>query len=100
MDIVEGADPPLRWLALDAAAVGDIDFSGADSVSQVRDELERRGGKLVVCAIDPAVRKLLDAYGLTEKFGEANIFATASDVVAAYQNEFAGPPTAAGPQPA
>jgi len=100
MDIVEGADPPLRWLALDAAAVGDIDFSGADAVRQVRDELERRSGKLVVCAIDPAVRKLLDAYGLTEKFGKENIFATSQDVVAAYRSAFPAGPTVPGPNPA
>ena len=32
-----------QWFALDAAAMGDIDFSGADTVRQIRDELERRG---------------------------------------------------------
>ena len=36
----------------------------------------RRGTRLVLCSVDPAVRKLLDAYGLTEKIGAANIFAT------------------------
>ena len=65
MGIVETADPPLRWLGLDAAAIGDIDFSGADSVRQIRDELEGRGAKLVLCSVDPAVGRLLDANGLT-----------------------------------
>ena len=35
MGIVEGADPRLRWLLLDAAAMGDIDYSGADSMRQI-----------------------------------------------------------------
>ena len=100
MEIVEGADPPLKWLALDAAAMGDVDFSGSDSVRQVRDELERRGGRLVLCSVDPAVRKLLDAYGLTEKIGTAYIFATSADVVAAYRTAVAAPPAAPGSQPA
>ena len=84
MGIVETADPPLRWLGLDAAAIGDIDFSGADSVRQIRDELEGRGAKLVLCSVDPAVGRLLDAYGLTEKIGAAHIFDRSQDVVAAY----------------
>jgi high affinity sulfate transporter 1 len=100
MEIVEGADPPLKWLALDAAAMGDVDFSGSDSVRQVRDELERRGGRLVLCSVDPAVRKLLDAYGLTEKIGTAYIFATSADVVAAYRTAVAAPPVVPGSQPA
>ena len=35
MGIVEGADPPLRWFVLDAAAMGDLDYSGADTLRQV-----------------------------------------------------------------
>jgi high affinity sulfate transporter 1 len=85
MNIVEGADPPLKWLALDAAAMGDLDFSGADSVRQIAGEMERRKAKLVVCSVDPAVRKLLDAYGLTDKIGTEYIFDTSHDVVTAYR---------------
>ena len=43
MSLVEGADPPLRWFVLDAAAMGDIDYSGADTLRQIRDELDGRG---------------------------------------------------------
>ena len=99
MDIVEAADPPLKWLALDAAAIGDLDFSGSDSVRQIRDELERRGGRFVVCSVDPAVRKLLDAYGLTGKIGAEYIFATVPDVVAAYRTAIAAPPVVPESQP-
>ncbi len=38
----------------------------------------------MLCAVDPAVRKLLDEYGLTEKIGRGNIFGTSLDIVAAY----------------
>ena len=47
--------------------MGDLDYSGADTVRQIVGELERRGARLVLCSVDPAVRKLLDAYGLTDK---------------------------------
>jgi MFS superfamily sulfate permease-like transporter len=84
MDIVESADPPLRWLAINAAAVGDVDFSGADSVRQIQNELVRQNATLVLCAVDPAVRKLLDAYGLTDEIGAEHIFDRPIDVVTAY----------------
>jgi MFS superfamily sulfate permease-like transporter len=103
MEIVESADPPLRWLALDAAAMGDLDFSGADSVRQVADELEGRGAKLVICSVDPAVRTLLDAYGLTEKIGADRIYPVLQDLLVAYRAEPAsgtGAPPAAGTAPA
>jgi SulP family sulfate permease len=104
MEIVESADPPLRWLAIDAAAVGDLDYSGADSVRQVHDELEGRGATLVLCSVDPAVRRLLDAYGLTDKIGAERIFPTSGDVLAAYRalpaSDAAGPAPAAGTTPA
>ena len=97
MEIVESADPPLRWLAIDAAAVGDLDFSGADSVRQVATELEGRGASLVLCAVDPAVQKLLDAYGLTDKIGAERIFPTSVDVLAAYRALPTLEPTGAAP---
>jgi SulP family sulfate permease len=97
MEIVESADPPLRWLALDAAAVGDLDYSGADSVRQVATELEGRGASLVLCSVDPAVQKLLDAYGLTDKIGADRIFLTSMDVLVAYRALPAAAPTGAAP---
>ena len=76
LGIIESADPPLKWLVVDAAAIGDLDFSGADSVRQIAGELERQNARLVLCSVDPAVQKLLDAYGLTEKIGADHIFPT------------------------
>ncbi len=75
----------MKWFALDAAAMGDIDFSGADSLRQVAAEMERRQARLVICSLDPSVRKLVDAYGLTDKIGTEYIFDTAQDVMAAYR---------------
>ncbi len=98
MDIVEGADPPLRWFVLDAAAMGDLDYSGADTLRQIRSELDGRGTRLVLCSIDPAVRKLLDAFGLTEQIGAANIFVTLQEAVEAYAAVDAAPTEVPGSQ--
>jgi MFS superfamily sulfate permease-like transporter len=101
MSLVEGADPPLTWFVLDAAAMGDLDYSGADTLRQVRNELDSRGTRMVLCSVDPTVRKLLDAFGLTELFGATNIFATLQEAIDAYPMAAAAAPTAApGPQSA
>jgi len=69
-------------------------------------ELQRREARLVLCSVDPAVRKLLDAYGLTEQIGAQYIFGTLQELVDAYPGAITGPtPTPAptpetGPQPA
>jgi len=106
MGIIESADPPLTWFALDAAAMGDLDYSGSDTVRQIVGELQRREARLVLCSVDPAVRKLLDAYGLTEQIGAQYIFGTLQELVDAYPGATTAPtPTpattpATGPQPA
>ncbi len=86
MDIVEDASPPLRWFALSASAIGDIDYSGADSIRQVREELGRKDITFTLCDVDPKVRKQLDAYGLTERLGAANIYPSRQRLIVAYQS--------------
>jgi high affinity sulfate transporter 1 len=89
LDLVEHADPPLRWLCLSASAMGDVDYSGADAIRAVHEELAGRGVTFVMCEVDATIQKLLDAYGLTDKIGAQNIYLTTQDVVEAYQRTIA-----------
>ena len=98
--IIEASEPSLSWLVVDAAAIGDIDYSGADTVRQVATELDRRNARLVLCSVDPAVRTLLDAYGLTEQIGAAFIYGTLQEAIDAYPGAATAPMESAGPQPA
>ncbi len=103
MDTVEAADPPLRWLAVSGSAIGDVDFSGADTIRQVREELARTGVTFAMCDLNPKVRGQLDAYGLTEGIGADRIFLTTADLVAAYRasgDGAAAPAVAPTPAPA
>jgi high affinity sulfate transporter 1 len=85
MGLAETADPPLKWLLLSASAIGDVDYSGADAIRAVHEELATRGVTLVLADVDPVVMHLLDAYGLTDKIGKANFFATTREAADAYQ---------------
>ena len=64
-ELFETADPPLRWLCLDGAAVGDVDYTGADAIRQLHAELALVNVTLLACNVSPKVRAQLEAYGLT-----------------------------------
>jgi len=85
MALVEDADPPLRWLAISCSAMGDVDYSGADAVSKLVDELSGKGITLALCDVSPQLRKLLDAYELTSKIGADKIFGTAKELTQAFR---------------
>jgi high affinity sulfate transporter 1 len=95
MDLVEDADPPLRWFALAASSMNDIDYSGADTIRQVAEELGRRNLTFAILDVGPQARAQLDAFGLTEKIGTDHIYASARELIAAYE---ALPPAPAQPE--
>ena len=83
--LVENADPALRWLAISASVIGDIDYQGSQTVRAIKEELDRMGVTLVLCDIEPRVHQELDAYGLTAVIGEDHLFDGVPEVLAAYR---------------
>jgi high affinity sulfate transporter 1 len=94
LDLVEGADPPVRWFVVACGAMGDLDYSGAASLGQVQEELLAVGVTLALADISDQLRKLLDRYGLTEQIGPANVFDTVRGAVGAYRRGPGGDPGA------
>ena len=78
------AQPPLRWLCIDASAIPDVDYSAAQTLRSLFTLLEERGIRLVVAQVlddvDPD-----DRYKLQELFGKDAFYGTLDDVVEAYQ---------------
>jgi high affinity sulfate transporter 1 len=85
VSLVEDAKPPLRWLCVSASSIGDIDYSGAETIASVSDEIAGHGATLVFADVDPKIAGQLDAYDLTSKIGKDHIFATLIDAIAAYR---------------
>lgn len=54
----------LRWFCLDAAAVGDVDYSAATVLTTVFDKLRRAGVRVVAANVADGVRAELDRYGI------------------------------------
>ena len=97
------AQPPLAWLCVEAAAIGDVDFSAAAMLRDTCTLLKQQGIRLVLANVSPLVRDQFDRYGITEVLGLDAIHGSVHAVVTAYEHQSAAPagattgPTGGGP---
>jgi high affinity sulfate transporter 1 len=72
-DVAElaGHGGPLRWLVLDCAAIGDVDYTASVVLSRVVEHLRRRHVRLILSSVLGPVRKQLDLYGISAALGPA-----------------------------
>lgn len=79
---VSGADPP-KSLVLDAAAMGDIDFTGASVLREVVHDLQARD---IVVAVARAAREVISDLkdsGILDQLGDDRIYETVDEAVRA-----------------
>ena len=76
---------PATWFCLDAAAIGDVDYSAAAVLFRVHELLQSRGTRLVLSNLIAPVRHQLDLYGVTAAVGPDAYFATAGEALEAYR---------------
>ena len=81
------AEPPLRWLCLDAAAVDDVDYSAVETIRLVYAKLKAKGIRLVV-ADEMEDLKTHTRDGLRELLGEDAFHDRLKNVVKQYRREF------------
>lgn len=80
LDVLCGGSDHVRWLCLDAAAIGDVDFTASAVLGQTATRLRQRGTRLVLSSVTDPLRRQLDLYGFTEKVGHDAYFDTAGEV--------------------
>jgi MFS superfamily sulfate permease-like transporter len=85
-ELVNSANPALRWPCLDASAVDDVDFSAAETLRSIFGVLKQRGIRLVVAQVMEAVGEE-SRYHLDQLFGKDAFFETLTDVVDAYHRQ-------------
>lgn len=83
--LIDRAPNPVRWLVIDAAAITDIDYSAARTVRALFDELARRNINIVVARVNRFLHADLERHGVTSSIGNARIFATLHEGLAAVQ---------------
>jgi MFS superfamily sulfate permease-like transporter len=62
-----GAGGPLRWFVFDCAAVEDIDYTAFTVLARAIEVAKERQVRFAVSTVLPAVRRQLDAYGISKK---------------------------------
>jgi SulP family sulfate permease len=85
--LANAAEPPLRWLCIDASAVGDIDYSAAETLRAVHAKLKARGIRLVVAEVMEDV-KTNTRYRFRELLGADVFYDRLEDVVRQYRQQF------------
>jgi SulP family sulfate permease len=86
LDLVNSAQPPLRWFCLDAAAVDDVDYSAAEALRSLFGILKEKGIRLVVAQVLDDV-KAKSRYHLSQLFGEDAFYETLGDVVIDFRQQ-------------
>jgi sulfate permease, SulP family len=84
---------PLRWLVLDGAAIGDVDFTAASVLAQVAVRLHERKIRFAVTSMLAQVRQQLDGYGIEGVSGPDVYYDTPGQAL----NAFHAAQRAAGP---
>jgi len=86
LSLVKEADPPLRWFCISAANIGDVDYSGAETIKRVQEELRKRGIVLVLADVNERVLAKLDRDGIVDLIGKEYIFESVYDVIRIYED--------------
>jgi sulfate permease, SulP family len=81
--LVQHAPTPVRWFIVDAGAIPDIDYSAARSLRDLLHDLDRQGVQVVFARVSPYLRSDMDRHGVTAAVGDAQIFTTLHEAIAA-----------------
>jgi len=94
--LVKRAEPPLRWLCIDASAVDDVDYTAADTLRSLFATLKEKGIHVVLAHVMEDVKESSRSR-LNELFGEDAIYDKLKEVVRAYRQGTAESNQGSGP---
>lgn len=80
------AEPPLRWLCIDASAVDDVDYTSAEALRELDSILRKQGIRLVVAQVMEDVRER-SRYQLVQLLGKEAFYESLADVVTDFRQQ-------------
>jgi MFS superfamily sulfate permease-like transporter len=80
--LVEHAPAPVRWLIVDASAITAIDYSAAQSVRDLFEDLKAAGVELVFARVSVYLRADMDRHCLSDAIGPERILPTMHEALA------------------
>jgi SulP family sulfate permease len=79
-----GHGGPLRWMVLDCAAIGDVDYTAAAVLTRVIEHLRKRHIRFAVSTVLGPVREQLDRYGIGAALGPGAYYDTPGEALEAF----------------
>jgi len=79
-----GHGSPLRWLVIDCAAVGDVDYSASGVLVKVVEHVHQHQVHLALSSVLGPVRNQLDRYGISKALGQDAYFETPGEALEAF----------------
>ena len=81
-----GHGGPLRWLVIDCAAIGDVDYTASAVLAAVVKHAHQRNVRLVFSSVLGPVRQQLDRYGISSALGQDAYFDTPGQALDAFHS--------------
>ena len=82
--ILERPQGAPRWLCIDAAAIGDVDYSAGETIIGLHAQMQEHGTRLVFADVDDDVKAELDRFGITELVGPDAYFDSVVETTEAF----------------
>ena len=92
--LVAKAPSPVKWLVIDAEAIGDVDLSAAQTVRGLLEELSREGVQVILARVSPYLLSDLQRHHVAAMIGQGRIFGSLHEALALVRSEGAAEPSA------
>ena len=77
---------PLRWLVIDCAAIGDVDYTASTILAKVVEHVHQHHVHLALSSVLGPVRQELNRYGISKALGQDAYFDTPGEALEAFHS--------------
>ncbi len=85
--LIKHAPTPVRWFVIDAGPITDIDYSAAQSIHDLLDDLTHKEVHIIFARVSAYLRSDMDRHQITAAIGETRIFTTLHEALAAARDD-------------
>jgi SulP family sulfate permease len=89
--LVRHAPSPVRWLVIDAGAIGALDYSAARTLRELCEQFRHSGVAFIFGRVSAFLRSDMERHGITAVIGPSHIFATLHEALEAYHGAVSQP---------
>ena len=97
--LVDAADPPVKWLVIDAQAIHDMDVTAAQRFAELHQELADAGVDVKIADAPRPFLEELALVGLSEEIGKQDFFVSVKKAAEAFEKKYSTGAQQSPPEP-